>query len=488
MTMARRASTKPSDTVAVAPSDKADVLARVNGEAPKPTAASLCLDDIGNAERFVRQHGANVRYVAVHDRWYIWDGKRFRADDVRAVEQLAKATARSIYNEAANCKDDGLRAKIAEHAKASAALVRVRAMITLARSDPRVAARPGDFDRDRMLLNCNNGTIDLRTGQLRPHDRADLITKLAPVDFDPEATCSQFDAFSTRIMPDAAMRGHLQCVVGYGLTGEVGERCMFIFHGSGANGKTVLIETTAAMLGDYARAMPAATLLACGNDERPRNDVAMLDGVRFASCVESNEGRRLDEALVKAITGGDRISARHLYAEFFTFLPAFKLCMATNHRPEVRGTDNAIWDRIRLIPFNITIPEAERDQTLKARLLTELPGILAWAVRGCLRWQAEGLQPPAEVVRATSEYRAASDHIGDFIAEMCVTGDGLAVGASDLRNAYERWCHENGIEPLNTTAFGRRLNERGFVKGDRCKVTGRIMRRGIGLPSMAVSP
>lgn len=437
-------------------------------------------DDIGNGQRMVAQHGRNIRYLAARKSWLIFDGQRWAVDDMNQNESLAKATARSIYIEASKADESHVQ-KLAQHAKESAARARIEAMIKMARSEPGIAVKPDVLDTDPMFFNLSNGTLDLRTGKLRPHNRADMITKLGGARFDPAAKCPEFFNFLDRIMRgNTNLIRFLQRVVGYSLTGLTGERCMFILYGNGANGKTVFIETIAALLGDYALAVPASTILACRNDERPRNDLAQLAGVRLATAVETNEGRRLDEAIVKIVTGGDRIAARFLFQEHFTYLPAFKLFMATNHRPEIRGIDDAIWARIRLVPFDVVIPESERDHGLKDKLRQELSGIQNWGLEGWLECHKTGLNAPQEVLQATSSYRNEQDHVGEFIEECCKTAEGLLANTTALYERYEQWCASSGVEALNLTAFGRRLSDRKF-EVTRCPATGRKMRRGIAL-------
>lgn len=446
------------------------------------------LDDIGNAQRLVSLFGENIRFCVERNSWTYFDGKRWRFDGAQIIlEGLAKQTARSLFADAACCDRDGDARAIAKFASASASAARIQAMIAMARSEPDMSIRLDEFDRDPMLLNCENGTIDLKTGQRRKHDRADFITKLSPVKYDPDADAPQFKRFLNRTFENnERVIGFMQRLAGYMLTGSVDERVMLIAHGPGANGKTVLQETLGAMLGDYAATASASTFMSNQRDNAPRNDLAALRGIRLVKTSETGEGKRLDEPTVKLITGGDEITARFLYGEFFTYTPAFKVLLATNHKPEVRGTDLAIWDRIVLIPFTARIPEGERDPKLKDKLRAELPGILAWAVRGCLAWQEQGLNPPDEVRHATGEYRAEQDHMGEFIEDCCTVADGLSAGATPLFECYLDWCKASGVEPLSQTAFGSRMTDRGF-KADRCKVTRRRIRRGIGLLTEGVS-
>jgi putative DNA primase/helicase len=276
---------------------------------------------------------------------------------------------------------------------------------------------------------------------------------------------------------DVALIRFVQKVIGYSLTGSTQEQCLFILYGAGANGKSTLIQTISTLLGDYSRQPPTETLLVQRGDG-VRNDLARLQGARFVSAVEVEGGRRLAEVLVKQLTGGDTITARFLYGEHFEFLPMFKLWLAVNHRPIVQGTDHGIWRRIRLLPFTVTIPAAEQDKRLTERLQAELPGILRWAVEGCLAWQQEGLEPPAAVNRATRDYRAEMDVIAAFLQDCCVLGPEREVLAGDLYAEYTDWCTQMGESPVSQKALSTTLRERDYTPGRRS--SGRIW-RGIAL-------
>lgn len=340
-------------------------------------------------------------------------------------------------------------------------------MVKLAESEPAVSAQAHQFDACPWLLNCLNGTIDLRTGILSPHDPDNLITALVPVDYDPGATCPTWDAFVNRIMAgNVALITFLQRIIGYALTGSVSEQALFFLHGLGANGKSTFLKTILAVLGrDYAK--QAAPDVLVENRNRHPTEVADLAGVRFVASIEVSDGKRLAEALVKQLTGGDPMKARHMRQDFFQFDPTFKILLAANHKPVIKGTDHAIWRRIKLIPFTVTIPEAEQDKALDSKLLKELPGILAWAVRGCLDWQRDGLGVPSEVVDTTAAYRAESDVLTPFLDERCVRGEGFRTQAGPLFAAYRDWADANGIrshDQLTTVSFGRELQARGFDK------------------------
>lgn len=338
------------------------------------------------------------------------------------------------------------------------------------------------FDNDPFLLNCRNGTLDLRTGQIRPPRREDYLTRMLDIDYDPEASAPLWMAFLRRIFAENdTLISYMRRVIGYTLTGDTSEQCLFLFHGPGANGKSVLVDVCSAMLGDFAQASPMQTFTAKPNDNGASNDLARMRGARLVTASETNQGVRMNEALIKKVTGQDKVTARFLFSEFFDYLPHFKLWLAMNYKPIIRGTDDGIWRRLRLIPFNVIIPEEERDRHLADKLKAELRGVLAWAVQGCLEWQRDGMQTPAEVLNATDEYRTSQDVVGAFVETSCVVGEDYSVKASALYREYKKWAEENGEFVISQTAFGLELGNRGFRKehtraGD--------FRLGIGLVSL----
>jgi putative DNA primase/helicase len=412
-------------------------------------------------------------------RWLVWNEGRWVADDICDIQRRAKDTARLIYEEAAAAKDSDERKKLAKWAARSESEGRIRAMISLARSEPGIVVRPSQLDADPWLLNCANGTVDLRTGELRPHRPGDLCTKQVSVEYDPGASCPTWNEFLAEIMNyNLRLVSFLQLAVGYSLTGDTSEQILFLLYGTGANGKTTFLENIKAVLGGYATQADFTTFLARKYDS-VRNDVARLAGARFVSAIEADTDRRLSEVLIKSITGGDTIAARFLYAEFFEFHPQFKLFLAANHKPIIRGTDIAVWRRIRLIPFAVTIPPERQDRKLPEKLRAELRGVLAWAVRGCLAWQEHGLGAPEEVEAATACYREEMDVLGGFLSECCAQGQERRTKASELYQAYIQWCVANGEHPVKQRTFGMKLTERGFQRFRGAQ--GARMWKGIGL-------
>jgi P4 family phage/plasmid primase-like protien len=437
------------------------------------------LTDLGNAERFIAHHGEDVRYCYPWRKWLVWTGARWERDEAGRVYRLAKETVRGIYREASDEEDEDRRKALGKHARASESETRIRAMVELAK--PEIPVSPDELDASPWLLNTANGTIDLRTGELREHRREDLITKVAPVEYDPAAAAPTWEAFLERVLPGEELRQFVQRAVGYSATGSTSEQCMFIHHGPGANGKSTFAETLSATLGDYAMRTPTETLLVKRPGGVP-NDVARLKGARYVTASETEEGRRLAESLVKDLTGQDTISARFMWAEWFDFKPTHALHLSTNHRPEIRGSDAAIWRRIRLVPWSVTIPPAEQDRKLPEKLRAELPGVLTWIVRGCLEWQREGLQAPEEVRQATKAYRAEMDVLAAFLADCCLRAEDETAFAGDLWGAWKRWCEESGEQAGTQKRFGGRLAERGFLN-HRDSRTGRKVWSGVALRS-----
>lgn len=421
------------------------------------------LTDAGNAQRFTRDHGRDLRYCYAWCTWLVWDGRRWAKDAGDAIMVRAKETARRIFSEAAAEPDGDRRRAIAAWAKKTESRERLLAMLALAQSEPGIPITPDELDRDAFALNVENGTLDLRTGELRPHRRADRITKLAGTTFDGGATCPLFFEFLERIAAgDAERIAFLQRALGYSLTGDTREQCFFLAWGSGANGKTTLLRVVFALLGDYAAGTPASTFMVRHHESIP-NDLARLAGSRYVLASEGEENQRLAESLVKGVTGGDVLTARFMRSEFFDFTPVLKLWIGTNHRPVIRGTDRAIWRRVKLIAFDVTIPEPDRDKTLGEKLLAEAPAILAWLVAGCRQWLARGLDVPPSVRDATGEYRAEMDVLGGFLEDRCMLDAAAVTSTRELYEDYQQWCAAASEKPVTKKTFGLRLAERGYA-------------------------
>ena len=424
--------------------------------------------DAGNAKRLARAFDGDVRYCYAWQAFLEWSSRHWARDPGAGIIARAKAVALALYAEAASEPDAARRAEVAAWARKSESEARLRAMVFLSQSEPGVPVAVDALDADPWVLNLENGALDLRESAVvfRPHRRADLLTKVAPVRYDPDAQCPRWLTFLGRIFEErATLITFVQRALGYSLTGDTGERCFFLCWGVGHNGKTTLLNAVRAVLGpDYAAATRAETFMVRSPDAIP-NDLAKLRAVRFATAVETEENRRLAEALLKQATGNDPLPARFMRAEWFEFVPQFKLWLATNHKPVIRGTDPAIWGRVLLIPFTVTIPEGERDKTLGATLQAEAPGILNWLLAGYRAWRANGLRPPPAVRLATERYRAEMDTFGEFLRERCFTKDPQAtITFRGLYDAYVAWCDATHERPRSRRAVAGLLTERGFAE------------------------
>lgn len=458
------------------------------------------LTDVGNAERLVNIHGQDIRWEPRWQRWFCWTGKRWEIDETSEIERRAKSTIRAIYQEAAaidiavsqTCGDaNGLKEKAKElrkHADRSEQKPRIDSLVALAKSEPGVSISHEQLDADPMLLNTLSGTIDLRTGALSQHQRIDFMTKMIAQPFEGINTPAPlWEQFIDEIMcGDREMVDFLQKAVGYALTGRIDEQCLFLLHGNGSNGKSTFVESIRDLFGDYAQQADFATFLEQDGD-KVRNDIARMVGARFIAATEGPEGKRLNEAVVKHLTGGDRVTARFLHREYFEFSPTHKIFLATNHKPNIKGADNGIWRRLRIIPFSAYFSDEKKDPQFPSKLKSEFPGILAWAVRGCLAWQNNGLGIPKAVEAATSDYRAEMDIIQTFITDCCSSAPTCTVRSQELYDAYRQWAEANGHGVFSQTRFSLTLSEKNIKSKKTAK--GKLW-EGIGLLSsmMGVTP
>jgi putative DNA primase/helicase len=417
--------------------------------------------DLGNSERFVDAQRDRVLWCPARKLFLCWDGKRYAWDERGEVVKLAHAAARSIFHEAADAESEEEQKAITKWALASQNESRINAMLSQAK--PYLAVGMEELDRDPWLVNCQNGTLDLRNGKLKGHDPDDRITKIVPVDYDPDAPCPRFKQFLKEALVDETVIKFVRRYAGYTLTGITRERLLAILYGFGKNGKTTLVELLHEVLGDYARNTDVETLL-IKKYQGVGNDVAALKGARFVSAAEVEKGRRLAESKVKQLTGRDTVTARFLFGENFDFKPEFKLWLSTNNKPVIQGTDDAIWDRIRLIPLTQRFDGSKADPKLPDKLRNELAGVFSWMVEGCLEWQEHGLEEPKTVTDATNQYREEMDTLASFLDEVCVMGPHYRVLAERLYQRYAMWCDNSGERKDPKKAFVARLEERGFER------------------------
>lgn len=425
------------------------------------------LTELGNAERLANEHGDDIRYCHPWKCWLVWDGRRWKKDATAAIQRKAKRTVRAIQEQALAIEDYEPRKSLLKWAIQSETRYRIGAMIQLAESE--VPALPAEFDQDSMLLNVLNGTIDLRTSKLRSHRRKDMITKLAPVVYDPKAKCPLFMRSLKGWLPDAKDRAYIQRAIGYSLTGNVEEQVIFIVWGDGGNGKGTFLLTILKIAGDYGQSAPSELFLSSKlpGGVHQSEGVARLQGIRLALASETQQRHQLNEAQIKNLSGGDRIAARLLYGNTFEFDPTHQLWLMTNYMPQVRDNSTGMWRRLKLIEFLTEFTDGERIENLAEQLESEWSGILNWALRGCLAWQKQGLGDSPNVRRATAAYQSGEDVFGSFLGEECTTTDQRAfVSSGGLYTRYEDWAHQNGLRPMSKIAFGKMIKQRGF-KSDR---------------------
>jgi len=418
--------------------------------------------DLGNALRLVKLYGDNIRYCHAWHKWLVWDGRRWKIDDQGKIKTKAKDTVFKIYHELDKIPDKDSRERLFKHAIKSEADQKIKAMLSLAESESGIPIIPDELDKNPWFLNCENGTLNLQTGELDAFSKDDLITKICPVSYSEDAESPKWLKFLDSVLDkDQDLIDFIQRAVGYSLTGSTREQCLFFLYGTGANGKSTFLEVLLALFNDYARRADFSTFLV-KYGESIRNDIARLKGARFVSAIETAEGKRLAEGLVKQLTGQDMVAARFLRQEFFEYLPEFKIWLAANHKPNIIGTDYAIWRRIKVIPFTITIPEKLQNPNLANELKEELPGILRWAAIGCFDWQKIKLNEPKSVKLATAKYKSDMDIIGDFLKDFCMIGPSYKIEKGELYKQYGNWCDDTGEKKMTKRKFGICISERGF--------------------------
>jgi P4 family phage/plasmid primase-like protien len=437
-------------------------------------ADPLNLTEWGNAKRLVAAHGTRLRYCKPLNQWFDWDGCRWCPDQSGAIWRWAKDTVRRLGHEAANTENDQRRQATLRWALKSEEKKVIAAMIELAWSEPGIAILPETLDRDPWMLNTPTGTIDLKTGKVRPHRQEDLISKITGVPFDPDAGCPRWEKVLLEIFAgDRDMVAYVKRALGYSLTGFIGEHALFLCYGTGRNGKNTVLDTVHTILGDYATIINPRVLLAAGKNDHPAA-IADLMGRRFVPTDEVDEGEELAESLVKRLTGNKTLKGRFMRQNPFEFPALFKLWMLANCKPEIQGQDEGIWSRIRLIPFEVFFAAEKRIKGLADILVAEEgPGILRWLVDGCLKWQRIGLAEPEKILDAIKSYRNEQDVIGDFIDQCCVCHlthptlrDQARVKAGDLYGRYVDWCKENGEKKVLTNRrFSSKVTSRGYKLG-----------------------
>lgn len=456
-------------------SEAPKVAARLVKEWSKPDASAPAsgfpTTDTGNAERFAARHSDRARFCWEWNTWLAWDGKRWTRDAGAEVERLAKATARGIYAEAADQPDDGARAELVKHAKRSESRKGRTDFLALARSEEGIPIQPKELDAAPQLVNLLSGTLDLDAEEFREHRRGDMLTRLFPVAFDPSATAPTWEAALAQWLPDIEIREFVQDAAGASLSGlAYDEFWMFLF-GDGANGKSTFMRVLEWLFGDYGHKAQAETFMDCGRDRdrgKPAPELLSMQGKRLITVQETAQRHRLNEALIKDLTGRDTITARGIQAKNeTTFAPQFTLWMFGNHKPQISDTSAGTWRRIRLIPFTQTIPEEGRDPQLSDKLRAELPGILNWALEGLARVMARGFVIPDAVKAATEQYRAENDALAGFLASCCDLSETAFVSSGDLWEAWRTYCQETGEKEGTAKTLGLGLKDKRFKDSRR---------------------
>lgn len=433
-------------------------------EFPEPSVSMkkyYSLDDTGNAQRLTDAFGDVLKWSYIDKRWLFYKDGKWNYDNIGYHRTVADNAVELIERERPYYSDNDDKEKAFEkHLKRSRSFTGKTNM--LREAEHYSPLLPSMMDRKKNYLNCKNGIIDLKTGKFMPHCKEEYITKITRCAYNPDsADIPQWNKFLNDIFNgDADLVRYVQKAVGYSLSGSTAEQCAFFLFGTGRNGKSTFLEIIRSIFGDYATNIQPQTIMVKPNSGNAANsDIARLKGARLVTSVEPNEGMRIDEGLLKQLTGGDVVTARKLYGDEFEFKPEFKLWMATNHKPIIRGTDTGIWRRIHLIPFTVQIPENKADGHLKYKLAKELDGIFRWAIDGCMLWQKEGLRMPKAVLDAVKEYRHEMDVISAFIDNCCNVGEG-EVKASQLYAVYARWADENNEYKMSNTKFGMEMQKK----------------------------
>src|SRR5690625_566471 len=423
-------------------------------------------DDTGNAERFTDAYGDILRYSYTRKNWYFYDGKRWLIDQEGKIKNLADEVIENMKKEkiyvADGTDEEEAKKLFMRHLKATRNHNGKTNMIK--ESQHLVSITQEQFDNDPHVFNVQNGYLDLKSGLLKDHDKEKHFTKISNVEFTDKADCPLWDDFLNQIFDgDKELIKYIQRAVGYSLSGSTEEQMMFILYGNGRNGKSVFLDIINELFGSYSTNIQPQSIMVKQQSNNANPDIAKLDGARFVTTTEPSEGMRFDEGLVKQMTGGDRITARFLHENEFEYIPQFKLWMATNHKPIIRGTDDGIWRRMAVIPFTVQIPENQVDKRLPHKLKREINAILNWAVEGYLMWQEEGLSEPQAIKDQRKSYRTEMDSIEAFIEECCELGDDFRVRGSELFDEYDHWAKSNNQYRMTNTRFGREVSKK-FTK------------------------
>jgi putative DNA primase/helicase len=437
--------------------------------------------DLGRAQRFVSRFGNDILYVYAFKQWYVFEDGRWNTKSDGAIQRLTFEICKESVAAALMIQDKDDRKAALSAATAWGSMCVMGNMLEAAQNDRRVIADPSELDADPWIVGARNGICDLRTGEIREHSRDRIITRCLGADFDPAAECPLWEKFIADIFADEDVRRFIQKEAGYCLTGLTTEHFFAFLYGMGMNGKSTFLDTLMVVFGDYSgKAGPK--LIYRDRNGVPDDELAELFGKRFIVASETQEGAKLNEGPIKDLTGGDPVRARHKYGHGFVFKPVAKFWLMGNHKPAISGTDDGIWRRVQLIPFEKQFPPGTRDETLRDKLRGELPGIINWLIDGCLLWQQEGLNPPEVVRAAVNEYRVEEDTFGAFLRECTEKSLDRHVGRAELHDRYKQWARDEGVlakDTLTMTTFNKNLREPKIAV--ESKSNGERMWRGISL-------
>lgn len=432
----------------------------------KITKRFYSYDDTGNAQRFKDAFGEVVRFSYIRKNWYFYDGKIWVIDQEGKIKTLADKAIEKMKNEkvfvAEGMDEEEATKAFNKHIKTTRSSRGKTSM--LKETEHLLPIKPASFDADPNLFNVQNGFLDLLTGKLHEHDRHKFFTKISNIEYTDKIDCPLWMEFLNTIFDnDQGLINYIQRAVGYSLSGSTEEQVMFVLFGNGRNGKSVFLDIITEMFGNYSTNIQPQTIMVKQQSSAANPDIAKLNGARLVTTTEPNEGVRMDEGLVKQLTGGDKVSARFLYEDEFEFTPQFKLWMATNHKPIIRGTDDGIWRRMAIVPFTVQIPLSQVDKRLTHKLRRELKAILNWAVEGYLMWRKDGLQEPQSIKDQRQAYRGEMDVLEAFIEECCVRNTHAKAKAKNLYQVYREWARDNGQYLMSSTKFGREMGNK-FTK------------------------
>ena len=428
-------------------------------------AGEMQFSDITNRDFFIKAYSEKVRYCISWNKFLIWNGTCWQIDTRGRVEEMCVDFIHKMYRALRSIDDLQLKILFEKHLVRSENYRRIQGMVGLLKMSKDIKVEDFEMDKDHLLFNTQTQTINLRTGKIRDPSNKDLITNKSNFVFQKDAMCPTWNLFLQQIFNnDNDLIRFVQKAMGYALSGDVSEQCLFILWGTGANGKSTFLNVLHHLFGDYARSTMIETFMKKNSEQS--NDLARLKGARLVTTSEIEQGKPLSESLIKTVTGEDELTARFLYGEYFSFKPTFKIFMATNHKPKIRGADNGIWRRIKMIPFTVTIPPEQRDKKLTEKLIAENSGILNWLIKGYAMWKKEGLEEPDAVRQANEEYRMDMDAVGTFVTDCFEIDASLKwrLHTKILYETYMKWCVKNNEKIMSQKWLALRMQEKGFKR------------------------